>query len=33
MTKEELNGPDVGAEFKQMHGEGMTKTVRRDRLA
>jgi hypothetical protein len=24
MTKQELNGPDVGAGFKQMHGEGMT---------
>jgi len=32
MTKKQLNGPDIGAGFEQVDGEGMSKAVRRDRF-
>src|SRR6516165_4178161 len=28
MTKQQLNGPDIGAGFEQVDGEGMSKAVR-----
>jgi hypothetical protein len=32
MTEEELNGPQIGAGFKEMDGECVTERMRRDRL-